>query len=223
MSFTDATGLAENAVMISGASVSDISAGMYVFASTNEDSSYLEIGTYATNSMPTANLRLGGATSLSDNRLYQNPNASPSIFGNAIKSIYRLIFDNNPKAPIPKPDEAFFWSNRTDGIGGPENAEGIAKARGGKTLEMLLREKGIPEPPQNDQKAWDALSEQMAANASGDVKVVLGSDDRPVGKSTWERKEYKGLIENKRVSTITSIDPKTQEEKLIYTRPDGGQ
>lgn len=32
-----------------------------------------------------------------------------------------------------EPDTAFFWSGRTDGIGGAENAANIAKSRGGVT------------------------------------------------------------------------------------------
>lgn len=43
-------------------------------------------------------------------------------------------------------DEAFFWSGRTDGIGGATKALEIAKSKGGTTLEGLIESKGIKMP-----------------------------------------------------------------------------
>ena len=37
-----------------------------------------------------------------------------------------------------EPNTAFFWSGRTDGIGGQHIAADIAKSKGGTTLEMLI-------------------------------------------------------------------------------------
>jgi hypothetical protein len=36
------------------------------------------------------------------------------------------------------PDTAFFWSGRTDGIGGMDVAKKIAKNKGGVTLDLRL-------------------------------------------------------------------------------------
>ncbi|MGY3094187.1 PAAR domain-containing protein [Pantoea agglomerans] len=44
------------------------------------------------------------------------------------------------------PDSAFFWSGRTEGVGGPDVAEGIAKSRGGVTLESTIKDKNIKMP-----------------------------------------------------------------------------
>ena len=45
-----------------------------------------------------------------------------------------------------EPDTAFFWSGRTDGIGGAENAANIAKSRGGVTLESTIETQNIVMP-----------------------------------------------------------------------------
>ena len=42
-----------------------------------------------------------------------------------------------------QPATAFFWSGRTDGIGGAENAANIAKSRGVVTLESTIEIKNI--------------------------------------------------------------------------------
>ena len=42
-----------------------------------------------------------------------------------------------------QPDTAFFWSGRTDGIGGAENAANIAKSRGGVTSGTQLLSKTL--------------------------------------------------------------------------------
>lgn len=42
---------------------------------------------------------------------------------------------------ISNSGEAFFWSGRTNGIGGADKAYDIAKSRGGKTLESTFVDK----------------------------------------------------------------------------------
>jgi hypothetical protein len=120
-----------------------------------------------------------------------------------------------PKTPLgAKPNESFFWSGSTDGIGGVERAAELARAGGGKTLEDLLRERGIPEPTTMD--GWIELSRQFAQEASGEVRAVVGESTRP--NSVWESVELPALMNNPNVTKITIIDPKTGAETVIYQR-----
>ena len=62
-----------------------------------------------------------------------------------------------------QPDTAFFWSGRTDGIGGAENAANIAKSRGGVTLESTIEIQNIVMPEwdfnnPSTMEAWDLAS-----------------------------------------------------------------
>ena len=43
------------------------------------------------------------------------------------------------------PDTAFFWSGRTDGVGGADIAANVAKGKGGTTLESTIANKKIRE------------------------------------------------------------------------------
>lgn len=58
----------------------------------------------------------------------------------SVKSGSSSLIDIDAIRPKLKtePDTAFFWSGRTDGIGGAENAANIAKSRGGVTLESTI-------------------------------------------------------------------------------------
>ena len=116
-------------------------------------------------------------------------------------------------------DEAFFWSGSTGGVGGGRVAEEIASRRGGKTLDMVRAERGIPLPPWNGSdpaavEAWKAASKAYAENASGTVRVVLGKDVNP--ESIWTQIELPALKANKRVDKIIAIDPATGKEQVIY-------
>ena len=51
-----------------------------------------------------------------------------------------------PSRVATNTDEAFFWSGRTNGVGGDKVAGEIARNNGGKTLEMLIEERGIKMP-----------------------------------------------------------------------------
>jgi len=116
---------------------------------------------------------------------------------------------------------SFFWSGRTNGIGGEIKALEIAKSRGGTTLEGLLKEKNIELPPWNPSnpnvtKLWEDVSEEYAKQVSGEVRAVIGSELRP--GNIWQAKELDALKSNINVTKITTIDPVTLIESIIFTR-----
>lgn len=112
------------------------------------------------------------------------------------------------------PDEAFFWSGSTDRVGGAERAAELAREGGGKTLEDILRERGIPEP--TTMEGWIELSRELAEGASGEVRAVVGANSRP--NSVWETVELPALLANPNVTKITVIDPKTGAETVLFER-----
>ncbi|WP_240914276.1 RHS repeat-associated core domain-containing protein [Microbulbifer sp. SH-1] len=119
------------------------------------------------------------------------------------------------------PDTAFFWSGRTDGVGGQDVAWEIAEQKGGVTLEMILENRGVSMPnwdPTNPSsiKAWENISEQYAANVSGEVRAVVGKNMRP--GNIWENKELPALMGNVNVTKITTVDPKTLKETVVFER-----
>lgn len=120
-----------------------------------------------------------------------------------------------------EPDTAFFWSGRTDGIGGAENAANIAKSRGGVTLESTIEKQKIVMPEWNfnnpsTMEAWDLASGAYAEQVSGEIRAVIGSELRP--GNIWENIELPRLKNNPNVTKITTIDPKTGIEHVIFER-----
>ena len=120
-----------------------------------------------------------------------------------------------------EPDTAFFWSGKTDGVGGAEVAADIAKGKGGVTLESTIEAKDItmPEWDFNDPSsmdAWDMASAAYAEQVSGEVRAVVGTELRP--DNIWENVELPRLMENPNVTKITIIDPKTGIETVIFER-----
>lgn len=118
-----------------------------------------------------------------------------------------------------KPNTAFFWSGKTDGVGGAEVAAKIAREKHGTTLEMMIEEKGIKMPAwdPNDPasiKAWEDISEEYAQGVSGEVRGVIGQSLRP--NNIWQNKELPALKANPKVTKITTIDPLTWVETVIY-------
>ena len=119
-------------------------------------------------------------------------------------------------------NSAFFWSGRTDGIGGAERALEIAKQQqGGTTLEGLIESKGIKMPEwdinnSSSIKAWEDVSATYANNVSGNVRAVVGSNLRE--GNIWENVELPRLKNNPNVTQITTIDPKTLIETVIFKR-----
>ena len=120
-----------------------------------------------------------------------------------------------------EPDTAFFWSGRTDGIGGAENAANIAKSRGGVTLESTIETQNIVMPEwdfnnPSTMEAWDLASGAYAEQVSGEIHAVIGSELRP--GNIWENVELPRLKNNPNVTKITTIDPKTGVENVIFER-----
>ena len=120
-----------------------------------------------------------------------------------------------------EPNTAFFWSGRTEGIGGELAAMRIAEARGGTTLEKLLKERGISMPDWNPNdpavvKAWHDISAAYAAGVSGHVRAVIGKELRP--GNVWITSELPALMTNPNVTKITTIDPKALDEATIFSR-----
>lgn len=64
--------------------------------------------------------------------------------------------------------------------------------------------------------AWQSISIELAKNASGEVRAVLGSQIRP--QSIWETYELPTLLRNPAVTRIVAIDPKTLAERVIFQR-----
>ncbi|MHA3702915.1 WXG100-like domain-containing protein [Jatrophihabitans sp. YIM 134969] len=116
------------------------------------------------------------------------------------------------------PDTAFFWSGRTEGIGGADVAGQYASEGGGTTLEQLMEKRGIELPAWDADDpqvvaAWTKASEEYAAGVSGDVRAVIGQEIRP--GAVW-KDELEVLKHNPNVRTITTIDPKTGVATRIW-------
>lgn len=119
------------------------------------------------------------------------------------------------------PDTAFFWSGRTDGIGGMDVAKKIAKNKGGVTLESTIDDMNIVMPEwdfntPSSVTAWEEASNVYAEQVSGEIRAVVGSELRP--GNIWENIELPRLKANLNVTKVTTIDPKTGVEKIIFER-----
>jgi RHS repeat-associated protein len=89
-----------------------------------------------------------------------------------------------------EPNQAHFWSGRTEGVGGDRIARQVAIANGGTTLELQLEKNGVVMPPwdPNNPKAvneWKAISKSYAQQACGLTRGVIGQEFRP--GNVWER------------------------------------
>ncbi|WP_188079052.1 putative T7SS-secreted protein [Actinotalea subterranea] len=125
----------------------------------------------------------------------------------------------DPVAFRTEPDEAFFWSGRTDGIGGEELAGVRAAEGGGTTLERLMADRGIELPEWNPldpnvQKMWSEASAAYANGVTGEVRAVVGAELRE--GNIWQNVELPRLIDNPLVTKITEIDPVTGIERVVY-------
>ena len=120
-----------------------------------------------------------------------------------------------------EPNTAFFWSGRTDGVGGAENAANIAKSKGGVTLELTIETQNIVMPEwdfnnPSTMEAWDLVSAAYAEQVSGNIHAVVGAELRE--GNIWENVELPRLKNNPKVKKITIIDPKTGIENIIFKR-----
>jgi hypothetical protein len=117
------------------------------------------------------------------------------------------------------PDQAVFWSGIA---GGDKTAAAWAAKNGGMTLENVIASRGIVLPPyvRGDpvsMAAWREASEEFARGASGNVSVLQSSAVR--SNSIWAEVEWKALVSNPNVSSITAIDPSTGDTSLLWSRP----
>jgi hypothetical protein len=105
-------------------------------------------------------------------------------------------------------NRSFFWSGKTNGIGGVNRAMEIASSKGGTTLEGLIKSTNIDIPkwdlsnPQSVE-AWKEVSRLYAEQASGEVRAIIGKDLRP--DSLWEIIELPDLKKNKQVTKKINI------------------
>ncbi|MFT4146921.1 MAG: S8 family serine peptidase [Mobilitalea sp.] len=164
------------------------------------------------------------AVAMKDSRLALKLSEVAVIAKNvSVKIVAEAISEVEKFAPLLKTERstAFFWSGRTNGIGGAERALEIAGGKGGTTLENIIETKGInmPEWNINDPKSiemWRQASAKYAEQASGEVRAVIGSNVRP--DSVWLEYELPALESNTNVTKITTIDPETLVETIIFER-----
>lgn len=120
-----------------------------------------------------------------------------------------------------EPNTAFFWSGKTDGIGGEAVARKVATQNNGTTLEALIEDRNIQMPAWDATnpevvRAWKTISADYAAGASGTVRAVIGKSLRP--GNVWETAELPALMRNPNVERVITIDPVTNVETEIFTR-----
>jgi RHS repeat-associated protein len=118
------------------------------------------------------------------------------------------------------PDTAYFWSGRTQGVGGESVARSIAESNGGVTLEKLFESRGVIMPKwdatnPNSIKIWKNISRAYASQTSGTVRAVIGESLRP--GNVWAE-ELVVLKQNPNVTQIIQVDPLTGAERVIFRR-----
>lgn len=119
------------------------------------------------------------------------------------------------------PNEAVFWSGRTNGVGGQAIAAELAEKYRGLTLEQLIERRQIDIPAfersnPSSVEAWTKLSFELAKNTKGEVRVVLGSEARK--DSIWNTVELPALMFNPSVTRVVAIDPATKLGRVVYER-----
>lgn len=65
-------------------------------------------------------------------------------------------------------------------------------------------------------EVWDLASGAYAEHVSGEIRAVIGSELRE--GNIWENVELPRLINNPNVTKITTIDPETGIETIIFER-----
>ena len=115
-------------------------------------------------------------------------------------------------------DEAVFWSGV--GRGGAKRAAAWVSEHGGATLETTLANRGIKLPRWNPDDpavvaAWRQASIDFASRAKGHIRVLQGDSLRV---NAIFHDEFNALIANPNVKSITSINPETGVEVLLWSR-----
>ena len=95
------------------------------------------------------------------------------------------------------------------------------KNKGGVTLESTIDDTNIVMPEwdfntPSSVTAWEEASNVYAEQVSGEIRAVVGSELRP--GNIWENIELPRLKANPNVTKVTTIDPKTGVEKIIFER-----
>ena len=116
-------------------------------------------------------------------------------------------------------DSAHFWSGL--GRGGDKIAAEIATQRGGTTLELTIKSRGIDMPPwdvsnPSSVSAWENASRGYAEGASGKASAILGDSLRP--GNIWQTYEMPTLQNNPNVTGIVKVNPITGAEEVIYVK-----
>lgn len=118
-----------------------------------------------------------------------------------------------------------------DGEGVQTFAEAMSRARGGTSLETLLVARGLvlpdmgrltPKSAEYDEalQCWRLASKAYAQGAAGEVRVVTGEvPQRLQSRTAWFRDEFPALRENRAVTRIVAVDPLTEAETVLWTRP----
>ena len=147
----------------------------------------------------------------------------------SIKFVNGQITGEIKNALKTEPGTAFFWSgcakmDPSSGkllVSGDEVAAEIASKCGGTTLETQIKINNIEMPkwdfdvPESI-KAWEDTSAAYAKQVSGDVRAIVGPKLRT--GNIWENIELPRLMQNPNVTKITTIDPDTLAETVIFER-----
>lgn len=80
--------------------------------------------------------------------------------------------------------------------------------------KIVMPKWGFSKP--SSMEAWDLASGAYAEQVSGEIRSVVGSELRQ--GNIWENIELPKLKDNPNVTKITTIDPKTGIEKIIFER-----
>lgn len=121
-------------------------------------------------------------------------------------------------------DSAIFWSGRTEikpktetepaeylNMGPNTVADEFARRVDGTTLEILMKNRGIPQANWSEREgpiaemvndAWTQVSKAYARGASGEVRVVLGASVKPDG--VWAKTECDELFSNANVTRVVA-------------------
>ncbi len=151
-----------------------------------------------------------------------------------IKFVNGQITGEITNALKTEPGTAFFWSGCANVdpstgkllVSGDEVAAEIASKSGGTTLETQIKINNIEMPkwdfdvPESI-KAWEDTSAAYAKQVSGDVRAIVGKKLRD--GNIWENVELPRLMQNPNVSKITTIDPDTMAETVIFERKAGDE
>lgn len=150
----------------------------------------------------------------------------------SIKFVDGKITGEITNALKTEPGTAFFWSGcakvdpstRKLLVSGDEVAAEIASKCGGTTLETQIKIKNIEMPKwdfdvPDSIKAWEDASAAYAKQVSGDVRAIVGQKLRD--GNIWENIELPRLMQNPNVTKITTIDPDTLAETVIFERKAG--